>query len=241
MRAPGARPSPCPSQGAIDEAIPVFAARRRRPAAPRPFARARRHRRRRRPRLGPCRRRLHGREHAPGRAGGRALHVGGLQLVPARRSLALEAEGRPDGGRPRLPRRLLGPARLEGSLRQRRVHGAPGGAAGEQRRPLQLHAAGRRRRSRPHRLVTGDGGGAGASGRRRRRRPRPPGRPLRRHGHARRARRSGWPPTGRSPSRATSPPSRRARTKARRCTTTSSFATTSRCRPGRCAAAPPRR
>ncbi len=115
------------------------------------------HRRVRRPRQRPRARRLHRGEHAPGRAGGRAVHVGGLQLVPARRPLAVEAEGRPDGGRPRLPRRLLGSARLEGPLRERRVHRPPGGAAGEQRRPLQLHAAGRRRRPRPHRLVARHG------------------------------------------------------------------------------------
>ena len=39
---------------------------------------------------------------------------------------------------------------------------APGGAAGEQRCALQLHAAGRRRRSRPHRLVARRGAGAGS-------------------------------------------------------------------------------
>ena len=181
-------------------------------------------------------------EHAPGRSGGRALHVGGLQLVPARRSLAVEAEGRPGGGRPRLPRRLLGPARLEGSLRERRLHRAPGVAAGEQRRPLQLHAAGRRRRPRSHRLVARHGVDADSPSRRRsmspsRTRATASSPPSRR----RPARRNGSPRTGRSPSRATSPPSRRARTTASRCTTTSSCATTSRWPPGRHAAAPPRR
>ena len=120
-------------------------------------------------------------ERADDRAGGRALHLGRLQLVPAGRSLAVEAQGRPDGGRPRLPRRLLGPARLEGPLRQRRVHAAPGGAAGDQRRPLQLHAAGRRRRSRPHRLVGGGAGRGVTAGRAGRRDAGARRRPLRRH------------------------------------------------------------
>ena len=86
-------------------------------------------------------------------AGRRALHLRGLQLVPAGRPLAVRPEGRSVGGRPRLPRRLLGPARLEGPLREPRVHATPGRAAGQQRRALQLHAAGRRRRPRPHRLA----------------------------------------------------------------------------------------
>ena len=86
-------------------------------------------------------------------AGGRALHLRGLQLLPAGRPLAVEAQGRPGRGRARLPRRLLGPARLEGPLRQRRLHRPPGGAAGEQRRALQLHAAGRRRRPGPQGLA----------------------------------------------------------------------------------------
>jgi hypothetical protein len=97
---------------------------------------------------------------------------------------------------------------------QRRVHRAPGVAAGEQRRPLQLHAAGRRRRPRSHRLVAGHGVDAdspcgGGRGRRR-----APGRPLRRHRHA----------GGRAPQRLAAywavteqghvTPSRRARTRA---------------------------
>ena len=118
-------------------------------------ARPRRHRRAARHSAGARRRGLHRRQPARRRAGGRALHLRRLQLVPAGRPLALDAEGRPVGRRPRLPRRLLGSPRLEGPLRQRRLHGAPGGAAGEQRRALQLHAAGRRRRPRPHRLVAG--------------------------------------------------------------------------------------
>ena len=142
----------------------LFPAPRRRPlAAPRALARARRHRRARRPRRRARGRRLHARRaRGSGRSGRRALHLGGLQLVPARRPLAVAAQGRPVGGRPRLPRRLLGPPRLEGSLREPRVHRAPGVAAGEQRRPLQLHAAGRRRRPRSHRLVARLGAVAGA-------------------------------------------------------------------------------
>ena len=100
----------------------------------------------------------------------------------------------PSVRRPRLPRRLLGPARLEGPLRQRRLHRPPGGAAGEQRRALQLHAAGRRRRPGPQRLVAASP----------RRRPRPAApvdvaararrRPLHRDRRRRRpARRSGSP------------------------------------------------
>ena len=86
-------------------------------------------------------------------AGGRALHLRRLRLLPAGRPLAVEAQGRSGRGRPRLPRRLLGPARLEGPLRQRRLHRPPGGAAGEQRRALQLHAAGRGRRPGPQGLA----------------------------------------------------------------------------------------
>ena len=185
-------------------------------AAPRALARARRRRRGRSATssaraVDACTRG----QHAPGRPGGRALHVRGLQLVPARRPLAVEAEGRSGGGRPRLPRRLLGPARLEGPLRERRVHRPPGDAAGEQRRPLQLHAAGRRRRSRPHRLVARHGARRRLALRRRsmspsRTRATASSPPSRR----RPARRSGSPRTGRSPSRATSPRSRRARTRA---------------------------
>ncbi len=190
------------------------------------------HRRRRRlPRHGDCprrrgrgriradavarRRHLLGAQRRDRAAGGRALHLRRLRLLPAGRPLAIEAQGRPERGRARLPRRLLGPARLEGPLRQRRLHRPPGRAAGEQRRALQLHAAGRGRRPGPqglagHRRAAGQSpGGAGrrAAGARRR----PGHRDRRRHG---RAHRSGSPPTGRSPSRATSPPSRPARTAA---------------------------
>ena len=119
---------------------------------------------------------------------------------------------------------------------------APGGAAGEQRPP-----AGAIRRRSSSTVATAPTG-HGRRWRCRRVRPPPstsasPGRATASSPRSRppRARRSGWRPTGRSPNRATSPPSRRARTMARRCTTISSFATTSRCRPGRCAAAPPRR
>ena len=126
---------------------------RRRPEARRLHslaARGRRRRSRRRRRSPPTPARRERRDRA---AGGRALHLRRLQLLPAGRPLAVEAEGRPERGRARLPRRLLGPARLEGPLRQRRLHRPPGRAAGEQRRALQLHAAGRGRRPRPHGLA----------------------------------------------------------------------------------------
>ena len=186
------------------------------------------------------RRQLQRGQPARGRAAGRALHLGGLQLVPARRPVAVEAEGRPGGRRPCLPCRLLGSARLEGSLRERRLHAAPGEPADQQRRTLQLHAPGRRRRPRSHRLACGrplgrPPGGSDCGHARPRRRP------LRCH---RRAWRERAEAAGRVLGRHRARPrhGREGGRKRRRrpCITTSSCATTRRWRHGRRKAARPR-
>ena len=90
----------------------------------------------------------------PGRARGRrALHVRGLQLVPASRALAQRIAGPRQRRHPRLPRGLLGQPRLEGSLRPAAVHAAPERRHAHQRRALRVHAAGGAGRPRHARLA----------------------------------------------------------------------------------------
>ena len=153
---------------------------------------------------------------------------GRMQFLPARGPLARRPEG-PARHRPtRLPRRLLGPARLEGSLRRPCLHRAPAGDQPARWQSLRLHAAGAGRRCRlagwpgaaavtPHpapvqvTLVEDDAGYLGASS-------------------GVRPRRCAWPGSGSSPRTGSSRRSVPGRTPARRCATMRWCASSSSCR-----------
>ena len=162
---------------------------------------------------------------------------------PADRWLSATFGGRPPRprGRPRVPRRLLGPAGLEGPLRGARIHRAPVRGDARESRALRLHAA-------------GAGAGQGLSGMARERRAaaalarRPQARPRRHRARSASARRldrgqgdgarARRPPTARarsftsrSPTTGSSPTSRPARTPACASRTTTSC--------GSCAGASP--
>ena len=151
------------ARGATDEAIHVFRARRRPSAAPRPLVRARRHRRGRRPRQ----------RRAPSTP---ARAASTRQVAPVVELYTSEGCNSCPPADRWLSKLKADPAvvalafhvdywdRLgwKDRFASAAFTAAPGDAAGEQRRALQLHAAGRRRRPRSHRLVARHGCRAGS-------------------------------------------------------------------------------